>query len=203
MSRRTKKAELQSAQDASAPFLFGHDDLPSRPDLVTAIAAGQHKHTGARLLDNQSLVQRMVELLMAGCGLKRIAKEMGISKHSIRAAREALVARGELAPYKQRVVAMMEDCIETGLANYRDALENNAVAAAQIPIGMGILSDKRALALGEPTAISQVAAVSEDLSVDKLNAWFEGLKPAKVLAPDSSSADLPQIPAVSEGKESS
>lgn len=200
MARKTKKAELQAAQDAAAPFLFGDDNLPTRPDVVNAIAAGQHKHTGERLLDNQSLVLRMVELLMGGWGLKRIAKAMKVSKHSVRAAREALVARGELAPYKQRVVAKMEDCIETGVDNYLQALERDEVPAAQIPIGVGILSDKRALALGEPTSISAPAAGQEDLSVEKLNAYFEGLKGVRVVPADSPSTDLPQLPAESEGQ---
>lgn len=201
MARTTKKAELQAAQDVAAPFLFDTDNLPIRDDVVKAIATGAHKHTGARLLDNQSVAERMVELLTAGWGLKRIAKVMKVSKHSVRAAREALVARGELAPYKQRVVAKMEDCIEQGLDNYLKALEDEDVPAAQIPIGVGIMSDKRALALGEPTAISGQVAVQEDLSVEKLNAFFDGLKAAKVVSADSPSSVLPQIPAGTEGKE--
>jgi hypothetical protein len=198
MARKSKRVELMAQQDPAAPFLFDQDALPIRDDVVKAIATGAHKHTGARLLDNQSLVLRMVELLTGGWGLKRIAKAMKVSKHSVRAAREALVARGELAPYKQRVVAKMEDCIEQGLDNYAEALDKNLVPAAQIPIGMGILSDKRALALGEPTAITQAAAAAEDLSVEKLNAYFEGLK---VVSADSPSSVLPQIPPESEGKE--
>lgn len=189
-------------QDPAAPFLFDQDNLPVRDDVVKAIATGAHKHTGARLLDNHSLVLRMVELLMAGWGLKRIAKEMQVSKHSVKAARDALVARGEMAPYKQRIVAKIEDCIEQGLDNYADALDRNMVPAAQIPIGMGILFDKRALALGEPTSIAGPAAAGqEELSVEKLNAWVDSLKPAKVTPADSSSGETPQIPAETQGKE--
>lgn len=193
MPRDTKKAELQAAQDVAAPFLFDQDNLPVRDDVAKAIATGAHKHTGARLLDNQSTVLRMVELLVGGWGLKRIAKEMQVSKHSVRAAREALVARGELAPYKQRLVAKMEDCIEQGVDNYLDALERNMVPAAQIPIGVGILSDKRALALGEPTSIAAAAGPpAEELSVEKLNAYFANLKRAKVMPADSSSGANPR-----------
>jgi hypothetical protein len=196
MPRKTKKAALMAQQDPAAPFLFDEDKLPIRDDVVRAIATGAHKHTGARLLDNDKLVLRMVELLMAGWGLKKIARTIGVSKHSVRAARETLVARGELAPYKQRVVAMMEDCIELGLHNYREALENDELPAAQIPIGMGIISDKRALALGEPTSIAASAtAAQEELSVEKLNAWVDSLKPAKVASADSSSGEKLQIPA--------
>jgi hypothetical protein len=145
MARKTKKMELQRAQDPAAPFLFDEHALPYRPELVKAIKAGEHKHTGARLLDNHKDVGRLVELLTMGWGLKRIAKAMRVSKHSVRAARDELVRRGEMAPFKERVVAKFEEIIEVGATEYLRALEDGEVAAAQIPVGLGIISDKRAL----------------------------------------------------------
>lgn len=185
MPRKTKKDELAKRQDPAAPFLFDEQSLPLRADLVQAVKDGRHKHTGARLLDNDAEVLRLVELLMLGWGLKRIALEMRVSKHCVKAARDALVSRGEVAPYKERVVALFEQIVEVGSEKYLEALENGDVAAAQIPVGVGIISDKRALALGEPTSIgvSQVSqAQAEDLSVEKLNAWFKGLTPLEVVS---------------------
>lgn len=201
MPRKTKKEQLQRAQDPAAPFLFDDQHLPYRPDLVKAVKSGEHKHTGARLLDNHTHVLRMVELLMSGWGVKKIAREMGVSAHSVRAARDALVARGEMAPFKERVVRKFEEIIEVGASNYLDALEKNEVPAAQIPVGLGIISDKRALALGEPTSISAAAAgpgQAEDLSVEKLNAWFEGMK---VASADPPSGGNPAKPMETDGKE--
>jgi hypothetical protein len=176
--RKSKKQTLQVAQDAAAPFLFDDEQLPIREDLVALVREEKYKHTGARLLDNQSKALRLVELLLSKWGIKRIAKEMHISVHSVRAARDVLVAQGKMAPYKERIVRVFEDIVETGAANYLDALERGIVPAAQIPVGVGIISDKRALALGEPTAIGVVGAAQLDrksLSVQALNEWVESL----------------------------
>src|SRR5262252_1500358 len=118
MPRRSKKSILAEAQDPAAPFLFDEDDLPVRNDMVKAVQEGVHRHTGARLLDNHAQVLRMVELLLAGWGLKRIAKAMHVSKWSVKAARKALVARGEMAPWKERVVEVFEDIVEVGSNSY-------------------------------------------------------------------------------------
>jgi hypothetical protein len=100
--------------------------------------------------------------LMSQVLRKRIAKEMQVSVHSVRAARDVLVSKGKLAPYKERVVRLFEEIVEVGAAKYLDALERGIVPMAQIPVGVGIISDKRALALGEPTAIGVVGAAQLD-----------------------------------------
>ncbi len=92
MSRKTRKQALQAAQDPAAPFLFDEHQMPVRDDLVGLIRQERYKHTGARLLDNEAKALRLVELLISRWGVKRIAREMNISVHSVRAAREALVA---------------------------------------------------------------------------------------------------------------
>ena len=177
----------------STPLLFDQDQLPIRDDWVRAVQDGQHKHTGARLLDDERKVLRLVELLMSGWSIKRIATEMTVSRHTVRAAREALVARGEVAHYKERITSKMADIIELGLSQYAEALEDGRVPPAQIPVGVGIISDKRALAMGEPTTISAGMTVSvkpEDLTVERINAWWESLPKAKPV--DSESTGLPR-----------
>jgi hypothetical protein len=178
MPRKTKKQALQVKQDEAAPFLFDEQDLPLREDWVQFIREERYKHTGARLLDNEAKALRLVELLIAGWGLKRISREMQVSTHTVRAARSALVAQGKLATYKERIVRVFEDIVETGAGKYLEALEDGLVPAAQIPVGVGIISDKRALAIGEPTAIGVVAGAQLDqgaLSVKALNDWVESL----------------------------
>lgn len=179
MPRKSKKQELAVRQDTAAPFLFDEEQLPVRNDVVSAVREGRYKHTGARLLENEELALQMVEKLTLGWGLKRIAKAMHVSKHSVREARDTLVRQGKLAPYKERVVKLFEEIVEVGASAYLDALEEGDVPAGQIPVGMGIVFDKRALAMGEPTAIGAGLAgpASEELSVERLNAWFAGLKP--------------------------
>ena len=55
---------------------------------------------------------------------------------------------------------------------------------AQIPVGVGIISDKRALAMGEPTTISAGMTVQvkpEDLTVERINSWWESLAKAQTV----------------------
>jgi hypothetical protein len=128
---------------------------------------------------------------MSGWGMKRIAKEMSVSTTSIRAARAVLVGQGKLAPHKQRMVAILEDIVEVGAASYLDSLERGLVAPTSIPVGVGIISDKRALALGEPTTIGVSATAALDrksLSVEALNSWVSGL------TIDMASDVLPPVP---------
>jgi hypothetical protein len=168
-------------QDKAAPFLLGEDQLPARDDVVQIVRAGRYKCTGARLLDNEKLALRLVELVICGWGVRRIAAELQVSADSVRAAKQALVARGELRPYKERVVAIFEEIIETGALKYRDGLEQDLVPLGQIPVGVGIFSDKRGLALGEPTSITVTGAAVLDvttLSVERLNDWVAQLPAA-------------------------
>lgn len=200
MPRKSKKAVLAGKQDPGAPFLFDEQQMPLREDLVQLVRTESYRHTGARLVDNEAKALRLVELLLGNWGLKRIAEEMHVSVHSVRAAREALVAQGKLAPYKSRVVAKIEDIIELGLDKYHEGLLNGEVSPGQIPVGVGILSDKRALALGEPTAISVSAAAQLDakaLSVEALNSWVESL--ASAVPVDAPSTVSPVNPPAKPG----
>lgn len=177
-------------QDKAAPYLFDENSLPVRADVVAAVSSGRYKHTGDRLLDNEKLALRMVELLTCGWGVKRIAREMSVSPHSVRAARNALVQRGELAPYKERVLAAFEDIVESGAIRLRDAMEEGLIPANQIAFNLGIIFDKRALAMGEPTSIGAAVQVAkEELSVEKLNSFFDRMKRAT----DSQSTVLPAV----------
>src|SRR5581483_8636180 len=171
MPRRSRKQMLMERQNPAAPWLFDEHQLPVRPDVLQAVKDERYRHTGARLLDDEAKALRLVELLSAKWGVKRISREMGISKWTVIAARDVLVKRGQLAPYKERLVQIYEEIVETGALKYLVALENGKITPAQIPFGVGIFSDKRALALGEPTVIGAGASgpSQDDLSVDRLN----------------------------------
>lgn len=175
MARKTKKDALARHQDTDEqPPLFDYAALPVRPDIVQIVQESRYVHTGARLLDNEELTARVVERLCLRHGVKRIAQEMGISPHSIRAAREVLVAQGKMAPFVKRFTDKVQDILEIGLERFEDGVDSGAVHAGQLPVGLGILWDKRALALGEPTTISLNAGVAlkpESLAVETLNDW--------------------------------
>lgn len=180
MPRKTKKEQLEQRQDVAAPFLFDEDALPHRPDLVKAVVEKRYEHTGARLLEDDNKVLQLVDLLLRTppVGLRKIARALGCSRDTIRAAREALVSQGKLRPYKERLVAMYEDFTESSIAMMVRSVELGTYSMQRIAFDHGIIFDKRALALGEPTAISVGATAqlkATDLSVEKLNSWVEAL----------------------------
>jgi len=175
MARVTKKAKLADQQDLQQPALLDDSQLPVCLPVLEAVRQRRYEHVGARLTDDDERCLRLVELLVARWGIKKISREMNISPHTVRAARRALTAQGKLATYVQRVVESMEDAIEAGIANYRDALEDGRISAGQIPVGLGIIFDKRQLATNQATSISASTVVAEDLSVDKLNSFLEQL----------------------------
>ena len=190
MARVSNKSKLATRQDVNQPSLIDDSQLPVCAPVLEAVKARRFEHTGVALLEDEARALRLVECLIARWGVKKISREMQISPHTVRAARRLLVLQGKLAPYKQRVVEMMEDVIEAGLANYRDAVEAGIVSPSALPVGIGIISDKRALALGEPTSISgRGEAAPETPTVEALNAYFE-----KMPVVDCESSVLRQMP---------
>ena len=189
MPRESNKDKLAERQDVTAPFLFDEDGDPTCLPVLESIRQHKYEHTGQRLVEDDALAFRLVELLCLGWGCKRIAREMCISVHTVRAAKQLLEKQGKLAPYKERFRALSEEIIEVGARQYLDALEKGKVPAAQIPVGIGIIFDKRALALGEPTSISQRDGPSQaEMSVEAINAYLAKLPSANPGPVDSQSA---------------
>ena len=139
-----------------------------------------YEHKGVRLTEDAAKAERLVELLCLKWGVKKISREMNISPHTVRAARRLLTSQGRLDPYKKRVVDRMEDAIEAAVEHWANAVEEGRVPVAQIPVGMAIMFDKRALAMGEPTSISGATVASQGLTVDDLNAYLERLPSCKI-----------------------
>jgi hypothetical protein len=180
MPRETKKEALAEKFNPGAPFLFDEANLPVRNELIERVR--RYQHTGARLLEDDELTVKVIGLLMMDTPIKTIATNLNISPKTIRAARDELVKQGKLAPYKERVVRLFEQIIETGSENYLEALEKGTIRPDQLPVGLGIFFDKRALALGEPTSIGAVAGLGDakrELSVEALNAFVAELSDAK------------------------
>ena len=199
MTRKSKKAILAERQDPAAPFHFDEQQLPLRQDVVELVRGENHRHTGQRLLENEKLCLRLVELLLGKWGLKKISRELNVSKWTVKAARGALVSRGEMAPCKERVVSTFNEIVEVGAASYLEDLEEGRVAPREKPVGLGIVFDKRALAVGEPTSIdlsARVVANPASLTVEKLRAFVRSLEappgePKRIPAVAGREAEMP------------
>ena len=200
MARTSQRSVLADRQQPAQPALFDDQDLPVEAAALESIRTRRHEHQGIRLTEDDTKAQRLVELITLKWGVKKISRDMHISPHTVRAARRLLVSQGKVAPYKQRVVEMMKDVIEQGVGNYLEALKDGRVPAAQIPVGVAIMFDKRALAMGEPTSIrSSLDAPSDELKVEAINAYLENLPSAKTVASDSVSTENPSKPQQTAG----
>ena len=145
-------------------------------------------------MDDNDKVARLAEMLLTGVSVRQIAKVLQVSANSVRAARDSLVREGKLKPFKERAVALFQEIIEGGAATYLEGLDSGTVPVNSIPVAVGIFCDKRALALGEPTAITVAASAPldrESLSVEALNAWVARLPAARTS--DSHSTDTKRI----------
>jgi hypothetical protein len=176
MGRQTKKAPQAARQDSAEHYLFDEQDLPPmQHDNVVLGRRGKDLYTGARLLVDEKKCQHLVELLMEGRGLKRIARALHTSKWSVVKARDALVTSGRIVPWKRRVVGIFEEIIELSLVNYLAELEADRVPIASLPVAVGIMADKRALTLRETACVGAgglIAVNSAAVSVEAWQAWL-------------------------------
>ena len=185
MARVTNKAILAERHQPDQPELLDDSQLPVCLPVLEAVRAKRYEFTGVRLVEDDAKALRLVELLLSRWGVKKISRDMHISPHTVRAARRELTRQGKIAPYVQRVVESMEDAIEEGINNYRDALEDGRINPTQIPVGMGIIFDKRQLAMGQATSISTRIEAGDDLKVEAINAYLEKLPKAGTIDPAS------------------
>ena len=202
MARTSKREVLADRQSAAQSALFDDSQFPVEAAALESIRGRRFEHQGVRLTEDDAKALRLVELITLKWGVKKISREMMVSPHTVRAARRLLVTQGKLAPYKQRVLETMEDVIEAGIVSYRDAIEEGRVSGAQIPVGLGIIFDKRQLILGEPTSIRADGVVQDDgLKVEDLNRYLEVLPSCK--APETGLAiDSVSIVDVAKAKQS-
>lgn len=114
------------------------------------IAGGTY--SGKIVERDRDRVEAVINAFVAGIGKRRIAQALGMSVHTVRGIVQRADAAGKIAPYKQRMSSRFAQAIELGIEQYIEALEEGKIQAAQIPVGVGILSDKKALLDGEATA---------------------------------------------------
>lgn len=123
--------------------LFSPDAYPPRPDLVAMVKGKSFIHNGTLLGNDEELCRNVCRDLVLGLSDRQIAKKWHISRSSIVPIELIMRARGELEPLKQEISDELGEVILMGLRNYKDALAGNLVNAAQLPIPMAALIDKK------------------------------------------------------------
>jgi hypothetical protein len=122
---------------------------PERPDVV-ALARNPRTPTSGKITCRDELLCRsvMIDLISIRAGAKLskrgIAARYHIGRETIDAIERVMDERGELRPLAEMVSVGLGDCIVLMMQTLRGALLRGEFSAAQIPIAMGVLVDKKA-----------------------------------------------------------
>jgi len=143
MSHELKTADAQM-------LLMGAEDWPwpERPEVVAEFKKPRSPHTG-KIVSKNVLLCRAVALdlcaMRAGARMskRQIAARYEIGRETIDAIEAVMDERGELRPLQEMISGGLGDCIMLMLHKLRDALLRGEFSAAQIPIAMAALIDKK------------------------------------------------------------
>lgn len=118
---------------------------------------------------DQELVAAVLGAHVAGVGKKRIGEAFKISPNTVRGIVDRARQAGKIDPYKRRVSNQLGRAIESGMEQWIDAAEAGEIRADQIPVAVGIFSDKKALIDGEATSrVERTSGPSMDEVLEKM-----------------------------------
>jgi hypothetical protein len=141
------------------------------------------KYSGAIIEKNRDKVKAICGALAEGHGILRVAKAFGVSAHTVMGIRDR---HPELIAIEEKqLTRQFGKILAVSAERLLDGLVSGAIAPAQIPVGMGIVFDKKALLDGKPTSIVQHQ--DKELNVDAFNAWVDQLP--RIAASDSESGE--------------
>jgi hypothetical protein len=162
MSTESSTESLTVVEHPTQAVFFDESDLPIRRDIVRFAESYDASHyTGKILTKDEEFCAKVCELVLIGVSDRGIARRMRIARRSIKAIVGVFESRGKLAPLKKRLSEKMGDLIELGLDVLCEKLERGEVPANVLPIVIGVLSDKKALIDGDPTARLDVEITHE------------------------------------------
>jgi AraC-like DNA-binding protein len=154
-----------SEQEQGALAVLPGLELPDRPELVQHVA--RYKHTGAAACRDEELSRDIIGRRLMDQGIKRIAKECGVSKWTVHAVLEAAEGEGILAPLKERVLKKAERLLEVGIERMAELAED-ADNIKDLSVMWGIVSDKVAAGRGQPGLIVEHRGPSLNIEVFNL-----------------------------------
>ena len=172
-----------------APELFSPEAVES--GLVEVAGKPRGQFSGALIERQAELVDVILERFAAGSSQREIARVFGISTNTVAGVVARATAAGRIEAYKTRVSAKLAGAIEGGIEVWTDALRAGLLNPAQIPLAVGIFSDKKALLDGEPT--SRVEVRQAEPSAQDIAAALRALPEIQVEVVDSNSTELKRI----------
>ena len=172
-----------------APELFSAEQVES--GLVEIAGKPRGQFSGALVERQAELLDVILERFCAGSSQREISRVFGVSTNTVAGIVSRATASGRIEAYKTRVSAKLAGAIEGGIEVWTDALRAGLLNPAQIPLAVGIFSDKKALLDGEAT--SRVEVRQAEPSAQDIAAALRALPEIQVEAVDSDSTELKRI----------
>jgi hypothetical protein len=170
----------QTLATTEQPSLFSELEM----DLITIDQPETRKrYTAERLARCIAKRDAIINALAHGFGLLRIAKAFGVSHHTVSTIRDS---RPDLvAIEKKQLSGQYGRVIKMSLDRYEEALVAGKISPAQIPVAVGIFSDKRAQIDGDPGLVIEHR--------HKIVASADGFRERLKAAVDAKSTGTPSI----------
>lgn len=134
--------------DESQYLLFGDG-----AELLTVDADEKSgKYSGKIIEKNRARVRAIVQSLAMGVGQLKVAKAFGVSVHTVR----GIIQRNPelIAIEEKKLSGQLGHAFTVGLEQYTEAIIRGDIPPQLLPVGLGILFDKKQLIDGKPTSIS-------------------------------------------------
>ena len=126
--------------------------LDQADERLAAVFASTAAFSGVLTERDQSLVDSILSSFVAGATQRQIAERFKVSRNTIAQMVRRAEADGRLEPYKARLSARLGRAVEAGIEHWTEAVEAGKVSASQIPVAVGIFTDKKLLLDGEATS---------------------------------------------------
>ena len=147
-----------------APELFSPEAVEA--GLVEVAGKPRGQFSGGIIERQAELVDIILERFAAGASQREIARVFSVSPNTVAGIVARATTSGRIEAYKTRVSAKLAGAIEGGIEVWTDALRAGLLNPAQIPLAVGIFSDKKALLDGEATSrveVRQVEPTGQDI----------------------------------------
>lgn len=141
--------------------------LPEFPEVVALAEAWEPgmyaRPSGAILGKDEELCEAIGIAVLRGVSDRKIARRYGVGRNSVQAIIRTLDRRGKLEPLKERLIRDLGEVAMMSMARMKEALEDDLVPPAALPIYAGVAIDKRELLSGGVTARVESRVIEPDL----------------------------------------
>lgn len=129
------------------------------------------RYSGVIIERDRGKVRAIVQALAEGHGIIRVARAFGVSEHTVIGIRER--HPDLIAMEKKNLSKLLGRVVAVGWEQYLEAVVDGRVSPRDLPVGLGIAGDKKALIDGE---VTQRIEVRQADTVESVLAGLECLR---------------------------